>query len=1285
MSKKLFEVVLLVFWVRECFSLCEMGQEQCKCFGSVIKCLETKNEAIVLDFNELKYDFQQFYATLNISNKQLTRIISVKKSNQTFTFQTLVLSNNKINTLKANSFEGGLFSQLMNLNMNENFITNIETNAFVGVPVSLKSLELKSNKIKEIKIGAFNFLDNLSEINFDSNEIEQIEIGAFRSFLNIRSIILNSNRLKSIKRGVFDNLSNIQHLEFVSNQIESIEADSFSGSIKLTVLILSSNNLKTIKYGIFKNLFNLAVLSLRSNQIELIESNSFEGLKSVFHMDFYLNKIKCLQRDTFKRLPQLNHFDIDQNEINSMEKFSFVNLNSLEKLSLVSQKIKFIQNETFVNLTSLTHLELFENEIEFIEENSFSCIPNLKILWLYSNKIQSIKSDFFKGLLPLKELRLDKNGLRSIEVNSFRDLKNLISLDLHSNQLNSILNGVFYGLTSLRDLNLNQNNVMHIEPFAFIGLSALETLKLESHRLKSVSGIRFNSNLTELFLKFNQITKINLNSDGLEMLDISNNLIQIIEKDSFQNLISLKNLSLSKNRIIGMENGSFGRLKKLLSLDLSFNYLDSLSGSKFLGLDNIDTLDLSFNQIQFIENNTWIYVRTLKNLYLHNNKFKIIEKFYFGSIKNVENLNIESNYIHTIKSESFKSLASLKEFSLSSNRIKSIGSIKENLKKLSLLESINLSNNLIEDVLENDFEFNTNLKSINLNSNRIRFFHQSALEKLKFLQTFKISQNNLDFFNLSIFNLKNITELDLSFNKISVDASEKNFEHLLRIKGEKVQFLNSNKSLKLFLSNSNLAFIDLSNNDLTKFFKSFDKLNKVETLILKSVKLQSIEQLDLRNNSNLKYLDLSFNNLTELNAQSFGSLFNLMHLDLSHNRIDFVDDDIFSKSALSKYLIYLNLQNNRIVHLNQDIKGLNNIRVLNLANNQLETFSNLHFQSDMIIEFLYNFREYYLSNNNISSVKYFSYFLGELLILNFDTNQIAQIEYDAFLNLRSLESLSISNNLLTEIKANNFQYLFSLKYLNLSQNQIELIEENSFQNLNKLETLDLSFNNLKSIQSNLFLGLENLKDLYLYLLWSNGGQHLSLGNESFSHLVNIGNIHMNYSTIIEYKCIFMHSIERKIQRKVSDKYLFYKSINLLTFAGDQVRIDNNESECQLRFRFLQFKIHFNLKSDYENEIFYEKCQNALIKKENKFYNSKNICLKTSNSISYEIETQSDKETSKIFLVLSNGVYLLTMIALLIYLGLVYLLLVMHLFGTENHGANYNMNGHLNIYFRNQMF
>jgi hypothetical protein len=230
-----------------------------------------------------------------------------------------------------------------------------------------------------------------------------------------------------------------------------------------------------------------------------------------------------------------------------------------------------------------------------------------------------------------------------------------------------------------------------------------------------------------------------------------------------------------------------------------------------------------------------------------------------------------------------------------------------------------------------------------------------------------------------------------------------------------------------------------------------------------------------------------------------------------------------------------------------------------------------------------------------------------------------------------------------------------LKYLNLSQNEIELFEEESFQNLNKLEILDLSFNRFKMIQANLFRGLDYLKDLHLLL--SNQFQ-FQMNNQSLSHLTNIGNIYLNESTIKEFKCIFMHYMERKIQRQISNKYLFFKSINLLTLKN----VDVDENECQMKFQFLQFKIHFNLKTDFQNEWFYEKCQRVLTKNENRFKNSENNCLLRNHFISSQIdEDQNEKETLKAFLVFSNGVYLFTMFLLIVLLGLVYLLLIIHLY------------------------
>jgi hypothetical protein len=246
------------------------------------------------------------------------------------------------------------------------------------------------------------------------------------------------------------------------------------------------------------------------------------------------------------------------------------------------------------------------------------------------------------------------------------------------------------------------------------------------------------------------------------------------------------------------------------------------------------------------------------------------------------------------------------------------------------------------------------------------------------------------------------------------------------------------------------------------------------------------------------------------------------------------------------------------------------------------------------------FLELHLNQNEINEIKYFSFIFGKLILANFDSNNISLIETDAFLNCRSLESLSIAQNRLRNLTENNFHFLFSLIHLNLSFNEINFIELNTFLNLNKLKSLDLNYNKLISIENDLFYGLINLNDLYFM-----SKNEMTFYNSSFHHLPNISTIVLNESLISKYKCLFMHNLQRDIQRNVSNKYIFYKSINLLTS-----NFSFNESldfKCDLVFHLFQFKIHYNLKTDENNEDFYSSCEKIFIKKENNNNNNFNKC------------------------------------------------------------------------------
>jgi hypothetical protein len=149
--------------------------------------------------------------------------------------------------------------------------------------------------------------------------------------------------------------------------------------------------------------------------------------------------------------------------------------------------------------------------------------------------------------------------------------------------------------------------------------------------------------------------------------------------------------------------------------------------------------------------------------------------------------------------------------------------------------------------------------------------------------------------------------------------------------------------------------------------------------------------------------------------------------------------------------------------------------------------------------------------------------------------------------------------------------------------------------------------------------------------------------------------------IQENKCLFMHSIERKVKRDVGDgKYKFFKSINLI--SNDFHDLPLNEF-CELTFEFLQFNIHWNLKSDFENEMFYEKCKTDLISLRNNFNHSLKKCFNDFQFLEHEKNNYKEKEKS-IFDVFSDGVYLVTMFVLIAFLFPFFIFLYLNLFNEK---------------------
>ncbi len=206
----------------------------------------------------------------------------------------------------------------------------------------------------------------------------------------------------------------------------------------------------------------------------------------------------------------------------------------------------------------------------------------------------------------------------------------------------------------------------------------------------------------------------------------------------------------------------------------------------------------------------------------------------------------------------------------------------------------------------------------------------------------------------------------------------------------------------------------------------------------------------------------------------------------------------------------LNLSNRNIENIS-DINGLeslSNLKILNLANNNIRFISNLEHLINLEeldlsrneikeiqgLESLINLKRLELSQNMIQRIKGLES-LVSLKILNLFSNKIKEIE--GLSKLIALEHLALFDNEITHIQ--NIGNLVNLKELRLDFNRISAIS--GLDDQTKLETLGLSQNRISKVENlhnliclnrldlaknqiSMIEGLENngkLKCLYLYM------------------------------------------------------------------------------------------------------------------------------------------------------------------------------------------------------------
>eukprot|EP01096_Ripella_sp_DP13-Kostka_P013510 TRINITY_DN587_c0_g1_i3.p1 TRINITY_DN587_c0_g1~~TRINITY_DN587_c0_g1_i3.p1 ORF type:complete len:1377 (+),score=731.02 TRINITY_DN587_c0_g1_i3:157-4287(+) len=266
---------------------------------------------------------------------------------------------------------------------------------------------------------------------------------------------------------------------------------------------------------------------------------------------------------------------------------------------------------------------------------------------------------------------------------------------------------------------------------------------------------------------------------------------------------------------------------------------------------------------------------------------------------------------------------------------------------------------------------------------------------------------------------------------------------------------------------------------------------------------------DIKIMTNVQFFLAGYNLLESIPGPSFAAFEKLVKLDLSHNKITKLPDEITEIVSLQE----LYLHNNALTELPESFRMLTSLKKVNLANNMLtglpEELSNLfHLEylnvntnqltkiPDSLI-FLVGLRFLDLSKNMLTSLPEEQPNMPNLEVFLLNENQIIQLpEYigecrnirkmdlsfnkltslpEEICQLRHMEEFLIHNNLITQLPE-SIGNLWRLTYLDAHINKITSLPV-QLQLLKYLNYLDLSYNKLKRLDDFLctLRGLNTLK------------------------------------------------------------------------------------------------------------------------------------------------------------------------------------------------------------------
>ncbi|CAH1153680.1 unnamed protein product [Phaedon cochleariae] len=382
-------------------------------------------------------------------------------------------------------------------------------------------------------------------------------------------------------------------------------------------------------------------------------------------------------------------------------------------------------------------------------------------------------------------------------------------------------------------------------------------------------------------------------SPNLYVLDLNNNLIG--EVAPFPADFKVRRLQLADNALQELKKESFANLHYLIDADFSHNRITRIDRHAFDDSAGLIHLELQGNPLDQVEG-PLISVKSLLYLDVSNCSISKLNEGFFADLTHLSILDLSDNPLVEIDNNVFKPLSGLENLKM--NRCNLTHISNGAFSSLSLLKNLELmENNFHATNWDVVFSHLVLLEHIDFRKSGLTSLPSTMFDGNQYCRTLILAENDLAGLDVeaTISKLQNLDTLDLSDCNLSLPLSEDAFANVTKIRN---LYLSGNtlfaSDLLLALSPlTNLHKLSLSNCGLSRLPDTFGKFKSLQELDISHNPLNDAFVKLLAPLETLEYLNMGYSNLSHIQPASFSKMTSMRRLILSGNDLSSLEAGLF--------------------------------------------------------------------------------------------------------------------------------------------------------------------------------------------------------------------------------------------------------------------------------------------------------------------------------------------------------------------------------------------------------